>query len=215
MTPHLVSADEAASHVHDGHTVALAANGGGMLEPTALIAAIERRFTSSGSPHDLSVIHALGLGDRATRGANGFAHQGMTRRVTGGHWTWSPEMMRLAAEDKIEAYSMPAGVITHLYRETGARRPGYVTRTGLHTFADPRQKGCRANQRATDSVVEMLELDGREYLRYKPFHVDVALVRGTEVDAMGNIGADAEPASWTRSSAPKPPAAAEASSSSR
>jgi propionate CoA-transferase len=194
MTPHLVSADEAAGHVHDGHTVALAANGGGMLEPTALIAAVERRFLTSGAPRDLSVIHALGLGDRATRGTNGFAHEGMTRRVTGGHWTWSPEMMRLAAEGKIEAYSMPAGVITHLYRESGARRPGYLTRTGLHTFADPRQKGCRANARASDEVVEVLEIDGREYLRYKPFHVDVALVRGTEVDEMGNIGADAEPA---------------------
>jgi propionate CoA-transferase len=194
MTPHLVSADDAVSHIKDGDTVALAANGGGMLEPTALIAAVERRFLDSGSPRDLSVIHALGLGDRASRGTNGFAHEGMTRRVTGGHWTWSPEMMRLAAEEKIEAYTMPAGVVSHLFRETGARRPGYVTRNGLHTFADPRHKGCRANARATEPVVEVLELDGREYLRYKPFHVDVALVRGTEVDEMGNIGADAEPA---------------------
>src|SRR5690606_8232307 len=108
-----------------------------------------------------------GAGDRRGRGLNGFAHEGMVRRVTGGHWTWSPSMMRLAAEERIEAYTMPAGVITHLLRESGARRPGLVTRTGLHTFADPRLKGCRANASAVDDVVELLELDGTEYLRYR------------------------------------------------
>ncbi len=194
MRARVVSVEQAAGYVRDGQTVALAANGGGMLEPTAMIAALERRYLSTGSPRDLGLIHALGAGDRGSRGINGFAHDGMVRRVTGGHWTWSPAMMRLAAQERIEAYAMPAGVISHLFRETGARRPGYFTRTGLHTFADPRLNGCRANARARDDVVELLELDGREYLRYKPFHVDVALVRGTEVDERGNIGADAEPA---------------------
>ncbi|MPV36912.1 acyl CoA:acetate/3-ketoacid CoA transferase [Georgenia subflava] len=194
MTVQFVSATEAAAQVPDGGTVALAANGGGMLEPTAVIAAVEERFVQTASPQNLTLIHALGVGDRGSRGVNGFAHEGMVRKVVGGHWTWSPTMMGLAAENKIAAYVMPAGVITHLYRESGARRPGYITRTGLHTFADPRQKGCRANAAATEDLVEVLELDGADYLRYKPFHVDVALVRGTEVDERGNIAADSEPA---------------------
>jgi propionate CoA-transferase len=194
MAAQVVTAAEAVGHVRDGDTVALAANGGGMLEPTALIAAVEERFLTTSSPRDISLVHALGVGDRGSRGVNGFAHEGMVRRVVGGHWTWSLRMMQLAAQEKIAAYVMPAGVITHLFRETGARRPGYITRTGLHTFADPRQKGCRANATATEDVVELLSLDGEEYLRYRPLRVDVALVRGTEVDAAGNIGADAEPA---------------------
>lgn len=194
MRTPVVSLAEAADLVQTGHTLALAANGGGMLEPTELIAAIEQRFLTTSSPSELHVIHALGAGDRGSRGLNGFAHEGMVRRVTGGHWTWSPRMMRLAADELIEAYTMPAGVITHLLRESGARRPGLITRTGLQTFADPRLDGCRANSSATEEVVEVLELDGVEYLRYRPFHVDVALVRGTEVDELGNIGADAEPA---------------------
>jgi propionate CoA-transferase len=194
MRAELLSVDDAAALVKDGATVALAANGGGMLEPTELIGAVEQRFLATSSPRALHVVHALGAGDRASRGLNGFAHEGMVRRVTGGHWTWSPAMMRLAAEEKIEAYTMPAGVITHLLRESGARRPGLITRTGLHTFADPRLKGCRANASAREEVVELLELDGTEYLRYRPFKVDVAIIRGTEVDEHGNIGADAEPA---------------------
>ncbi|KAE8764800.1 acyl CoA:acetate/3-ketoacid CoA transferase [Georgenia thermotolerans] len=194
MTVQFLTAEEAAAHVRDGATVALAANGGGMLEPTAVIAAVERRFLDGASPRDLTLVHALGVGDRGSRGVNGFAHEGMVRKVIGGHWTWSASMMQLAAEEKIAAYVMPAGVITHLYRESGARRPGYITRTGLHTFADPRLKGCRANGAATEELVEVLELDGEEFLRYKPLQVDVAIVRGTEVDDQGNIGADAEPA---------------------
>lgn len=189
-----VSADEAVAHIAPGDTIGLAANGGGQLEPDAVIAALEQRFLATGAPDGLALVHALGVGDRESRGTNGFAHAGMVRKVLGGHWTWSPRMVRLAAEEKIAAYVLPAGVISHLYRESGARRPGYITRTGLHTFADPRQKGGRANGSATEEIVEVVEFDGEEYLRYKPLAVDVAIVRGTEVDAQGNIGADAEPA---------------------
>lgn len=190
----MVTADRAAQLIQDGDTVALAANGGGMLEPDTVMAAVEQRFLSSAAPRDLRLVHALGIGDRASRGVNRFAHEDMTTSVIGGHWTWSPAMMKLAAQEKIAAYVMPAGVITHLFRESGARRPGYVTRTGLHTFADPRHEGCRANTSAGEELVEVLELDGTEYLRYKPLHVDVTIVRGTEVDEFGNIGADDEPA---------------------
>jgi propionate CoA-transferase len=194
MRHQIVTAEFAASLLDDGDTIALAANGGGMLEADAVIAAVEQRFLTTSSPRDLRLVHALGIGDRESRGVNGFAHEGMTTRVIGGHWTWSPRMMELAAQEKIAAYVMPAGVISHLYRESGARRPGYITRTGLHTFADPRREGCRANASAQEQLVELLPLDGAEYLRYRPLHVDVAIIRGTEVDEHGNIGADAEPA---------------------
>src|SRR5256885_16651561 len=91
------------------------------------------------------------------------SQEGLTRRVIGGHWTWSPRMMELAARDAIEAYVWPAGAISLLLREVGARRPGLVTRTGLHTFVDPRQRGGRANAAPRDQLVGLLELDGTEY----------------------------------------------------
>jgi propionate CoA-transferase len=103
-------------------------------------------------------------------------------------------MMELAATDRIEAYAMPAGVISALFRECAARRPGLFTRTGLRTFADPRLNGCRINASASEPLVELIDIDGREYLHYAPFHVDVALVRGTVADAAGNIGARDEAA---------------------
>ncbi|MBC6456512.1 acyl CoA:acetate/3-ketoacid CoA transferase [Actinomadura sp. HBU206391] len=186
--PRFVSADEAVAGIPDGATVALTGSGGGVLEPGSLLAAVERRFLSTGSPHGTTLVHALGLGDRDRLGTNAFAHEGMVKRVIGGHWTWSPRMMKLAAEDLIEAYALPSGAISLLLREIGARRPGLITRTGLHTFVDPRNGGGRVNRAAREEIVELTGFDGDEYLRYRPFPVDVALIRGTEADRHGNIG---------------------------
>jgi len=192
--PAHVTAAEAVGRIADGAIVALTGSGGGVLEPDVLLSALEERFLREGHPRDLTVLHAFGLGDRDRRGTNAFAHEGLTRRVIGGHWTWSPRMMELAARDAIEAYVWPAGAISLLLREVGARRPGLITRTGLHTFVDPRHSGGRANRAAPEELVGLLELDGREYLHYRPMPVDVGLIRGTEVDPLGNIGCADEPA---------------------
>ena len=154
---------------------------------------MEKRFLASGHPRDLTVIHSLGIGDRKSRGMNCFAHEGMVRRVIGGHWVWSPRMQELAKDDKIEAYVLPGGVTMQLFREIAAGRPGLFTHVGLGTFIDPRIEGGRMNKRTTD-LVEVVTIDGKELLRYKPFPVNVALIRGSYADAHGNISLEQEPA---------------------
>ncbi len=139
-------------------------------------------------------MHSLGIGDRNTRGVNRFAHDGMVRRVYGGHWVWSPRMQQLAKDNKIEAYVLPGGVAMQLFREIGAGRPGLLTHVGLGTFVDPRVDGGRMNSAAKDSVAEVMTIDGRELLRYKPFPVNVAVIRGSFADAHGNVSLDQEPA---------------------
>jgi len=190
----LVDADAAAALVPDGAVVALAGSGGGLLEADEIFAAIERRFLASGHPRDLTIVHALGIGDGSHRGMNRFAHEGLVRRVIGGHWTWSPRMQQLAREERIEAYALPAGVISMLHRESGARRPGLITRVGLDSFADPRRGGGKLNARATDDLVRVIEIEGVEYLHYLPLRVDVAIVRGSVADERGNISFRDEPA---------------------
>ena len=194
MHDKVISAAAAARMVKSGATVAVTGSGGGLIEPDALFQAIERRFCEEGSPHALTLVHALGLGDRDQRGTNRFAHDGMVRRVIGGHWTWSPRMQALARENRLEAYAFPSGAITHLLREIGAGRPGLITHVGLGTFADPRHGGGRMNEAAQDELVEVIQFDDMEYLRYKPFAVDVSIVRGTCADTAGNISFDDEPA---------------------
>jgi acyl CoA:acetate/3-ketoacid CoA transferase len=190
----LVSAEAAVAMINDGDTVALIGGGGGLVEASCLHEAVERSFLATGHPRNLTVIHALGIGDRKTRGMSRFAHEGLVQRVIGGHWVWSPRMQELAKQEKIEAYVLPGGVAMQLFREIGAGRPGLFTHVGLGTFVDPRIEGGRMNRSAKADLAEVVSIDGRELLRYKPFRVNVALIRGSFADAHGNISLDQEPA---------------------
>src|SRR5512136_1343581 len=112
-----VSAERAVAQIKDGDTIGLVGGGGGLVEATCLHAAVEKRFLETSHPRDLTVIHALGIGDQKERGMNRFAHEGMVKRVIGGDWVWSPRMQELARTEKIDAYSLPAGDVVQLYRE--------------------------------------------------------------------------------------------------
>src|SRR3954471_20398138 len=180
--------------IRDGATVAISGAGGGLLEPESVFQRFESCFLASGRPRGLTLVHALGMGNRSDTGTNRFAYEGMVKRVIGGHWIWSPRMLRLAQQNKIEAYCLPSGALVHLLREIGAGRPGLFTHVGLGTFVDPRQQGGRCNSAATEELVELLQIDGEDVLRYKPFPVDVGVLRGTFADANGNISAVEEPA---------------------
>ena len=194
MRNKVTSASEAAALVPDGATLGTIGGGGGLVEADALLAAIEGRFLTTGSPTGLRIIHSLGIGDRDRRGLNRLAYEGLVRKVIGGHWIWSPRMQALAKEEKIEAYVLPAGVTAQLMREIGAGRAGLITHVGLGTFVDPRLDGGRMNRSAQDTLVELIEIDGRTLLRYKPFPVHVALLRGSYADPDGNVSQEEEPA---------------------
>ncbi len=180
--------------IPNGATIATTGSGGGLMEPDIVFSALESAFLQRQRPRGLTFVHALGMGDREKRGTNRFAHEGMVRRVIGGHWIWSPRMMQLARSNKIEAYCFPSGAITHLLREIGAGRPGLFTHVGLGTFADPRFGGGRCNDITTEPLVELMRIDDRDVLRYRPFPVDIGIIRGTVADEDGNISAMEEPA---------------------
>lgn len=194
MRARWTTAREAVARIPDGATVAVTGSGGGLVEPDAILTAIEASFLETGHPRHLTVVHALGIGDGKGSGLGRFAHEGLVTRVIGGHWTWSPALQAMARAELIEAYSLPAGVIATLLREIGAGRPGLVTHIGLGTFADPEHGGGRCNARARDDLVERIRLDGKTYLRYKPFPVHVGIVRGSLADAAGNVSLRHEPA---------------------
>lgn len=194
-TNKLLSPDEIAGRIHDGATLAVTGSGGGLMEPDQLLAAIERRFLETGHPRDLTVFHSFGFGDGETRGANRLAHKGLVRRVIGGHWSWSPRMQELAETEQIEAYTLPTGVMGMLLRESGAGRPGLITKTGLGTFVDPETgNGGALNSISKADLVERVTIGGETYLRYKPITIDIAFLRGTSADENGNLSTRQEPA---------------------
>lgn len=183
----LVELEYVSAQITSNSTVASIGGGGGLLEADALLEAIEKRYVSTGQPRNLKVIHSLGMGNRIDKGINRLAHEGLVRSVIGGHWVWSPRMQALARTGKIEAYALPAGVMMQLIREIGAGRPGLITHIGLGTFVDPLQSGGKMNHCAKEVLVERIQLAGKDYLYYKAFPIDFAILRGSVADCDGNI----------------------------
>lgn len=187
----IVSAADAAALIKDGDVVTTSGFVG-IGVPDELLLAIERRFLETGAPRDLTLFFAAGQGDGKERGLNRLGHKGLLRSVIGGHWGLIPKVAELAVSGEIEAWNLPQGCVSQLYRDIAAGKPGMLSRVGLETFVDPRNGGGAVNDRSTTPQVELHQIGGEECLFYPAHRLTVALLRGTTADEAGNITMERE-----------------------
>lgn len=188
----ILSARDAVRIIRDGDIVCTCGFiGTGFPEKVAV--ELEKYFLETESPRELTLFYATGQGDGQDRGLNHLAYEGLVKRVIGGHWGLTPKLQKMALENKIEAYNLPLGVITHMYRDIAARKPRTLTSVGVGTFVDPVHGGGKINSRTTEDLVERVEFDGQVYLAYKTFPVNIAIIKGTTADTNGNISMEKEP----------------------
>jgi propionate CoA-transferase len=190
--PLFLSPQEAAQRVEDGATLAIC-GATAICHPEVLSVALEKRFLQTGHPRGLTLVFTAGQGDSADFGMNHYAHEGLVRRIIGGHLNTAPKLGKLILAGKVEAYNLPQGVLAHMLRDTAAGRIGTLTHVGLKTFVDPRQQGGKLNAATTRDLVELLRIDGREQLLYRTFPITACMFRATTADEKGNISMEKEP----------------------
>ena len=187
-----VTAAEAVKAIKSEDTIVVGGSGAGHGIPEALLEALGKNFVSSGLPQNITVLNPCGVGDNDMRGLNHLAHEGLVKRDIGGFWGNAPKLGQLALQNKLEAYNLPQGALTHLVRAIAGGEPGLFTKTGLNTFVDPDYEGGKINEITTEDIVEKHNINGEDILFYKSFPINVAFIRGTSADKEGNITAEEE-----------------------
>ena len=183
---------EAARLIGDSAVITISSSSG-LGCPDAVLKAIGQRYAETGAPANLTTLHPIAAGDMyGIKGIDHLCRPGQLRRVLAGSYPsgsskLDPPLIRgLIHSDQIQALNIPYGVLFQMHRAASTGQPGVLTEVGLGTYADPRLEGAKMNA-VTEDFVQLMKIDGNDYLFYPAVKVDVAIIRATAADPYGNL----------------------------
>ncbi|WP_195851400.1 acyl CoA:acetate/3-ketoacid CoA transferase [Aerococcus tenax] len=187
----VISRREAADLIKDNDLLATCTFGLGGL-PEDLLVGVKERYEEEQHPKDITFMWSCGIGNnKPGRGADHLLADGLVKRIIAGHVGSSPGMVDKVVNNEVEAYLLPQGVFTQLYRAIAGNKP-FLTKVGLQTYVDPRLEGAKATEKTTEELIELAEFGGEEWLKYPDFDIDVAFIRGSFADEKGNMNVEDE-----------------------
>jgi propionate CoA-transferase len=188
---------EAARLIGDSAVITISSSSG-LGCPDAVLKAIGQRYAETGAPANLTTLHPIAAGDMyGIKGIDHLCRPGQLRRVLAGSYPsgsskLDPPLIRgLIHNDHIQALNIPSGVLFQMHRAASTGQPGVLTEVGLGTYADPRLEGAKMNA-VTEDFVQLMKIDGNDYLFYPAVKVDVAIIRATAADPYGNLSYEEE-----------------------
>lgn len=139
-------------------------------------------FMGCGTPFGLiDALSELGIKDLTVitsdsfypgRGVGKLIGKGMVKKLCVSHIGRNPDVGARMIEGALEVELVPMGSFAERIRAGGVGLGGVITPTGVGTLAEEGK--------------QKLVLEGKEYLIELPLRADIALLRGSVVDAFGN-----------------------------
>ena len=185
---------EAARLVRDDTTLAVSGQAG-FGTPDGLFKALHDRYAEEGHPRSLTLVKISGTSDGGGRGGDRLAADGLLKTIITSHFGAEKKLADKVTKNSCLAYTVQAGTMLDLYRALAAGRKGVWTDIGLHTLADPRLDGSKANDKTMaegKDIVRLAHIEGEEYLYYPAFPLDICFIRGSLADEDGNISLERE-----------------------
>lgn len=189
MKNKIITSEQAIKLINDGDTVAI------FIYCEEFYEMLEKVFLERGHPRDLTLIAAVIVSDLGNRGGNRLIHEGLLKRVITSHVGIAHKLARSIYENNIQAQFIPMGQLVKLYLELAQGKEGIISKIGLNTFVDPRQGGGKQNELTKEKgedLIELINLDGEEFLSYHLPKIDTAFIKASIADEMGNLTFDKE-----------------------
>ncbi len=189
----ILSAAEAAKLIPNDAVVTISSSSA-LGCPDLVLKGIGDRFDAEAQPTNVTFVSPIAAGDMyGVKGIDHVSKKGLIKGIIAGSYpsgpsSFEPPLIRqLIANEDIDAWNLPSGVLFQMHRAGATRQPGVLSKVGLDTFIDPRISGGALNKRTPQNLLSVEDFQGEEWLFYPSIKPDVAIIRATTADEHGNL----------------------------
>lgn len=191
----IISELEAIKLIKDNDTLGIGTSSAGWTVPEALLRKLGEVYHKDKHPQNITLCTAVTQGafNDEKLGVNHLIEEGLVGKLISAYVNAGKSFSKCISNNQFATYTIPLGVYGKLLRAMISKETGYLTHIGLNTFIDPRIEGGKLNEKATEDIVKLVQIENQEKLLYKTFPIDVCFIRASYCDREGNVSFSKEP----------------------